>query len=92
MTGFNPIDDKFTVNCHGGMLQAFDDREVGIRKVGVLPNHGNVDFLGQRVKMMCHPFPLFKKIGGGAIHFQNIAQALFLQHQWDVVDVGDVVC
>ena len=64
MAGFNPVNDEFSVDRHGGMLQALDDGQISIGEVGVLADHGNVDFFGKRVKVVGHRFPLVQHPGG----------------------------
>ena len=88
----NPVDHQLSVNGHGRVLQAFDDREVCIGEVGVLANHRNVDFFGQRVEVVGHCTPFVKEVGGGTINSEDFAETLFLEHERDVVDVGHVVC
>ena len=88
----NPVDHQLSVNGHGGVLQALDDREVRIGEVGVLANHCDVDFFGQRVEVVGHCTPFVKEAGGGTIHSEDFAETLFLEHQRDVVDVWHVVC
>ena len=88
----DPVDHQFSVNGHGGVLQAFDDREIGVGEVGVLANHRDVDFFGQRVEVVGHCTPFVKEAGGGTIHSEDFAETLFLEHERDVVDVGHVVC
>ena len=73
------------------MLQALDDGEVGVGKVGVLSNHGDVDLFSKGIKMMSHGRPFVKKGGHRAIQVQDIAQPLFMKHEWYVVDVWDIV-
>ena len=80
MAGFNPVDDELSVNRHRRMLEALDDREVSVRKVGVFAHHGDVHFFGERVEMVRHGFPVLKQRRGRAINIQNVAQPLFLQH------------
>ena len=67
MTGLNPINDQLSVHGHGSMLQAFDDREVRIGKVGVLANHGDVNLFCEGVEMMRHGLSTLQEDRGRAI-------------------------
>ena len=50
-----------------------------------------MDFFGQGVKVVGHGLPRFQHPGSGTVHAEDVAQALFLKHQRDVVDVGHIV-
>ena len=91
VAGFNPVDDKFSVHGHGGVLQALDDGKVSVGEVGVLPNHGDVNLFGQGIEVVGHGLPFLQHAGGRTVHAENIAQALLLKHQRNMVDVGDIV-
>ena len=64
MTGFDPVDDEFSVDGHGGVLQTLNDGEVRVGKVVVLANHGDVDLFGERVQMEGHGLPIVQHSGG----------------------------
>ena len=91
VAGFNPINHQLPINGHRCVLKALDDRKVGIGEVGVLPHHGDVHFLGERVKVVGHCLPFFQKVGGRTVNAEDFAKALFLKHEGHVVDVGHVV-
>ena len=91
VTGLNPIDDQFPIHRHGSMLQAFDDREVSVGKVSVLSNHRDVDLFSEGIKVMSHGRPVIEDVGDRTIQVEDITQPLFMEHEWYVVDVWNVV-
>ena len=50
-----------------------------------------MDLFGEGIEVMGHFLPVTKQGGGRAINVQNVAQTLFLEHQWYVVDVRYIV-
>ena len=74
------------------MLQGLDDGEIGIGEVGVLPNHGNVDFFCEFIETMSHRSPFIEKTCFVTIDIENVAESLFFKHQWDMVDVRNIMC
>ena len=67
-------------------------KEISIGKIGVLSDHGDVDLFGEFIEAMSHGLPFCEKACIIAINVKNIAESLFFKHQWNVVDVGDVMC
>lgn len=81
------------------MLKRLGDRNVRIRKVGVLANQGNVDGLVKTLHTVRELLPLVEKVGGIRVvtRFQakfaheHLQGALAFQKNRDVVDTGAVV-
>ena len=73
------------------MLQGFDNGEISIGQVRVLANHCDVDFLCQLIETVRHGSPVCKKARFVTINVEDVAEPLLFEHEWNVVDVRNIV-
>ena len=69
-TGLQPVDGQLAVSGHGRVLKRLDDRQIGVRQVGVLAHHGDGDVLLERIQVVGHPAPIVEE--SVRLHLQSM--------------------